>query len=74
MMASYYIIIRSRDKSGSDGPEDRKPCVFYFSRDAKGCKWTGNECKFSHDKNDYDYWQKSGNDSYRHQLADIISD
>jgi hypothetical protein len=51
---------RSRDRSGSNGPEDRKPCVFYFSRDAKGCKWTGNECKFSHDKHDYDYWQKSG--------------
>ena len=48
--------------SGSSVDESRKPCVFYFSRDAKGCKWTPRECKFSHEQEDYDYWERKGTD------------
>ena len=51
---------RDRSESGSSVDESRKPCVFYFSRDAKGCKWTPRECKFSHSQDDYDYWERKG--------------
>ena len=37
--------------------ESRQPCVFFFSKEAKGCKWTARECKFSHNQDDYEYWQ-----------------
>lgn len=51
---------RSVSNGGSSVDETRQPCVFYFSRDAKGCKWNPRECKFSHDQEDYDYWVRKG--------------
>jgi len=50
---------RSRSKSMD---EARKPCVFYFSKNAQGCRFAARDCKFSHDKYDYDYWNRSGRD------------
>ena len=48
---------RSRARSSSKA---RQPCVFYFSKEAKGCKFSSRECKFSHDQYDYEHWNKEG--------------
>jgi len=48
---------RSRTRSAEKA---RQPCVFYFSKEAKGCKFTQRECKFSHDKSDYESWNDDG--------------
>jgi len=54
---------RRESRSGSESMDEaRKPCVFYFSKNAQGCRFSGRECKFSHDKYDYDYWNRSGRD------------
>ena len=54
---------RSNSRSRSRTPKKaRQPCVFYFSKEAKGCKFSGRDCKFSHDKYDYDNWHKDGKD------------
>jgi len=53
--------MRSRSRSSRRSPENdekRKPCVFFFSKEAKGCKWSSKECKFSHSQNDYNYWKR----------------
>lgn len=52
---------RSRSRSSRRSQEDdekRKPCVFFFSKEAKGCKWSAKDCKFSHNQNDYNYWKR----------------
>ena len=52
---------RSRSRSNTrsqDHDEKSKPCVFFFSKEAKGCKWSAKECKFSHNQNDYNYWKR----------------
>ena len=54
-----YSRSRSRNRSKS-ADKARQPCVFYFSKEAKGCKFSGRECKFSHDKYDYENWNKDG--------------
>ncbi|CAG5098295.1 Oidioi.mRNA.OKI2018_I69.XSR.g15537.t2.cds [Oikopleura dioica] len=56
-----YIPGRSRSRSRGRSPSldaKRKPCVFFFSKEAKGCKWSARECKFSHNQDDYDYWKR----------------
>jgi len=52
---------RSRSRStirSQDSDEKRKPCVFFFSKEAKGCKWSSKECKFSHSQSDYNFWKR----------------
>merc|ERR1739838_817391 len=52
---------RSRSRSISKSSDDaRKPCVFYFSKTATGCRFSARECKFSHDKYDYKDWETRG--------------
>jgi len=54
---------RRESRSGSESMDEaRKPCVFYFSKNAQGCRFAARDCKFSHDKYDYDYWNRSGRD------------
>jgi len=54
-----YSRSRSRNRSKS-ADKAKQPCVFYFSKEAKGCKFSGRDCKFSHDKYDYENWNKDG--------------
>jgi len=56
-----YSRSRSRNRSKS-ADKAKQPCVFYFSKEAKGCKFSGRDCKFSHDKYDYENWNKDGRD------------
>jgi len=62
-----YSRSRSRNRSASNrsrksADKAKQPCVFYFSKEAKGCKFSGRDCKFSHDKYDYENWNKDGRD------------
>ena len=59
-----YSRSRSRNRSKS-ADKAKQPCVFYFSKEAKGCKFSGRDCKFSHDKYDYENWNKDGKFSLR---------
>ena len=60
-MSRGRSISRSRSRSRSRSLDDKfKPCVFYFSRDAKGCRFTGRECKFSHNEADFKKWKNEG--------------
>ena len=52
---------RSRSRStirSQDSDEKRKPCVFFFSKEVKGCKWSSKECTFSYSQSDYNFWKR----------------